>query len=282
MHVLKSDPVLRELEHMQVDGPGTVYLFFYDRQGHRGLGQNTTYVILTHVEETFSDWILCSAHFTVSFLPLVEAWQQAVAISDHQRLRGQAENPAPRIPVVTVGESNSSVQLVGSTHQQVGRLATTEETTDARPATRVGTACQCGRPPKSRDAAVGGEGSPPSSLDRGALDSDGYCTTNKTAGSQHRHRDHKGSRGKKQLAPARLDMPIFKSTNPGVEVTYILWHFDVNAFLKQYDEASMHPHIFASFHRYSSKWAHTLDEGKDISMQDLLMHMEKTFGNKCD
>ena len=25
-----------------------------------------------------------------------------------------------------------------------------------------------------------------------------------------------------------------------------------------------------------------LDEGKDISMQDLLMHMEKTFGNKCD
>ena len=31
MHVLKSDPVLRELEHMQVDGPGTAYLFFYDK-----------------------------------------------------------------------------------------------------------------------------------------------------------------------------------------------------------------------------------------------------------
>ena len=28
------------------------------------------------------------------------------------------------------------------------------------------------------------------------------------------------------------------------------------------------------------KWAHTLDEGKDIFVQDLLMHMEKTFGNK--
>ena len=24
-----------------------------------------------------------------------------------------------------------------------------------------------------------------------------------------------------------------------------------------------------------------LDEGKDISVRDLLMHMEKTFGNKC-
>ena len=39
MHVLKSDPVLRELEHVQVDGPGTAYLFFYDKQGHRGLEQ---------------------------------------------------------------------------------------------------------------------------------------------------------------------------------------------------------------------------------------------------
>ena len=44
----------------------------------------------------------------------------------------------------------------------------------------------------------------------------------------------------------------------------------------------MHPHIFASLHRYPSKWVHTLDEGKDISVQDLLMHMEKMFGNKHD
>ena len=33
LHVLKSDLVLRELEHMQVDGPGTAYLFFYNKQG---------------------------------------------------------------------------------------------------------------------------------------------------------------------------------------------------------------------------------------------------------
>ena len=41
----------------------------------------------------------------------------------------------------------------------------------------------------------------------------------------------------------------------------------------------MHPHIFANLHRYPSKWAHT---GKDILVQDLLMHMEKMFGNKHD
>ena len=63
---------------------------------------------------------------------------------------------------------------------------------------------------------------------------------------------------------------------------YTLWQFKMDAFLEQYDEASMHPHIFASLCRYPGKWAHTLDEDKDISVQDLLMHMEKTFGNKRD
>ena len=31
MHVLEGNPVLRELEHVQVDGLGTAYLFFYDK-----------------------------------------------------------------------------------------------------------------------------------------------------------------------------------------------------------------------------------------------------------
>ena len=60
MHVLKSDPVLRELEHVQVDGPGTAYLFFYNKQGHRGLRQDTMHAIQTHVEEAFRvDHVLC-------------------------------------------------------------------------------------------------------------------------------------------------------------------------------------------------------------------------------
>ena len=106
MHVLNNDLVLRELEHMQVDGPGTAYLFFYDKQDHRGLGQDTTYAIQAHVEEAFSEWISCSTHFAISLLPLVEAWQWAVTTSDCRRLRSQAENPTPRIPVVTAGESD--------------------------------------------------------------------------------------------------------------------------------------------------------------------------------
>ena len=37
MHLLKGDPALRDLEHIQVDGPGTAYLFFFNKQGHKGL-----------------------------------------------------------------------------------------------------------------------------------------------------------------------------------------------------------------------------------------------------
>ena len=85
MHVLKSDPVLSELEHMQVDGPGTAYLFLYDKQGCQGLRQDTVHAIRTHVEEAFSEWISHSPHFTISLFPLMEAWWQVVAASDRPK-----------------------------------------------------------------------------------------------------------------------------------------------------------------------------------------------------
>ena len=67
---------------------------------------------------------------------------------------------------------------------------------------------------------MGGGGLPPSSPDRGVLDSDGYSTVSETAGHWHRCRGHRGSREKKRLVPGRLDMPIFKLTDTGTEVTY--------------------------------------------------------------
>ena len=180
--------------------------------------------------------------------------------------------------MVNAGKSDSSVQLVGSAPQQAGRSSTVEEMAKARLATHAGAAHPHRWPPKSQCTVVGGGGSPPSSPDRGAPNSNGYSTAIETTGHQHRCRDHRGSREKKLLVPARLDMPIFKSTDPGVEVMYTLWQFNMDAFLEQYDEASMCPHIFG----YPGKWACTLDESKDISVQDLLMHMEKMFGNKHD
>ena len=101
-------------------------------------------------------------------------------------------------------------------------------------------------------------------------------------GCRCRCRGCRGSRERKWLVPVRLDMLIFKSTNQGVEVTYTLWRFNIDALLEQYAGASMHPHIFASLWGYPGKWACMLDEGKDISVWDLLMHMERAFGNKRD
>ena len=40
LHILKGDPTLRDLEHVKVDGLGTAYLFFYDKQDCRGLMQD--------------------------------------------------------------------------------------------------------------------------------------------------------------------------------------------------------------------------------------------------
>ena len=57
MHILKGDPALRDLEHVQVDGPGAAYLFFFDKQGCRGLKHDATQALRMHVAEAFSEWI---------------------------------------------------------------------------------------------------------------------------------------------------------------------------------------------------------------------------------
>ena len=67
---------------MQVDGPCTAYLFFYDKQGHQGMGQDATDAVRTHLEEAFLEWISCSAHFSISLLQLMEVWWRSVAASD--------------------------------------------------------------------------------------------------------------------------------------------------------------------------------------------------------
>ena len=179
------------------------------------------------------------------------------------------------MPVGAAQEYDSSSQLVGSAPQQARRASRVGEVTEARLMTCMGAGRLHRRPPKSQCTTV-----PPQT--GGAPDSNGYSTASETAGHQHRCRGRRGSRERKRLAPMRLDMPIFKSIDPGAEVMYMLWRFDVDAFLEQYDEASMCPHIFTSLRGYLGKWAHMLDEGKDISVWDLLMYMEKTFGNKRD
>ena len=65
------------------------------------------------------------------------------------------------------------------------------------------------------------------------------------------------------------------------DVTYEIWCFNVQGWLDQYDEVSMHPHIFGSLQGYPSKWAHSLPGGMNILLDELLRCMDRTFGNVC-
>ena len=58
MHVLKSDPILRDLKQVQVDGPRMAYLFFYNKQGRHSCTQETAQVTRTHVLRV--DLLLCT------------------------------------------------------------------------------------------------------------------------------------------------------------------------------------------------------------------------------
>ena len=128
LHVLKGDPTLRDLEHVQVDGPSMVYLFSYDKQGCRGLKCDATQALQMHLAEAFSEWISCSVHFVVIPLPLVKGWQQAMATSDRCCQRSRAEYPDHPVPNLISSESDSTPLLVGSTPPSAAWMGQVEET----------------------------------------------------------------------------------------------------------------------------------------------------------
>ena len=105
-HVLKSDPALRELEHVQVNSPGLAYLFFYDRHGCRGLTKEAALAICSHIAEAFAECIGRSAHFDAVPLLLDEGCQHATAAQEkhRQHIRTQEQ---PGLPIHTTGSGSS-------------------------------------------------------------------------------------------------------------------------------------------------------------------------------
>ena len=79
-----------------------------------------------------------------------------------------------------------------------------------------------------------------------------------------------------------LDMPIFKLTDPNVDITYTLWRFNVQGLLDQYQEESMMPHIYASLRGYPGRWVHSLEDGPNLTMTELLECMDHAFGEMCE
>ena len=112
-HVLKSDPALRELEHVQVDSPGLAYLFFYDRHGDQGLMKVAALAMHSHIADAFVEWIGRSAPFDVVPLLLEEGCQHATTAQERCRqcIRPQEQ---PTLPIHSMRSASSgSLQLVG-------------------------------------------------------------------------------------------------------------------------------------------------------------------------
>ena len=279
LHVLKSDPTLRDLKHIQVDGPGMFYLFFFDKQGCQRLTLEATHTMRTDVGEAFSEWISHSVHFAVSPMPLAEGWHHMMAASERHRQWSWVEYPGRPVLNLASSKSNSNPLLVGSVpschckNRSSGRH-------------RVWRGCKGAYklPMRKASQAQTGKGvsrklTPPSSTDRGGADSDGYSTVSEVpSGRHHRRRRQNG----KYLAPMHLDMPIFKSTDPNADVTYTLWRFDVQGWLDQYQEESMMPHIYTSLQGYPGRWVCMLEEGGNITVPELLEHMDRAFSEMCD
>ena len=158
-----------------------------------------------HVVEAFSEWISHSAHFVIIPLLLAESWQQAVAASDRCHQRSRAEYPDYPVPNLISSESDSMPLLVGSALPSAVQMGQVEEIGGGC-TPRVPTSQPSGRPHKTCPVKDGAGNSPPSSPERGGVDSDGYSMVSE---AQSTHHCRRRQWGKKWLAPACLDMSIF-------------------------------------------------------------------------
>ena len=181
---------------------------------------------------------------------------------------------------MTRSTSSGSLQLVGG----VPPVSEAQEETAEQETPRVNVARlhrqQTKAQPTPGGGGEGGGGSPPSSPEcPGGADSDDYSTASESGGGC-RHR--RCQQTKRRLAPARLNLPIFCSTDANADVTYEIWCFNVERWLDHYDEVSMHPHTFGSLQGYPGKWARSLPGGMNILLDESLRHMDCTFGNVHD
>ena len=111
--MLKNDPAMGDLKHVEVDGPGQAYLFFYDRHGYRGLPKEEALAMCSHIADAFVEWIWRSAHFDAVPLLLEAGQQRVVAVQEkHQQRVRPLEEPVLPVPANESTSSGSS-QLVG-------------------------------------------------------------------------------------------------------------------------------------------------------------------------
>ena len=245
--------------------------------GVEGLTKEAALAIHSHLADTSAEWIGRSRHFEAVPLLIEEGHHCMMAAQDRCRQHIQTqEQPSLLTHAAGTASSGSSLQLVGRAPPiPEGKDGGIEQ---EMPRASVGRLRRC--PTKVRLMPGGRACSSPPSLPEcpGGADSDDYSTDSESGGG---HRHQRCWKVERRLAPARLYLPVFWSTDANADVTYELWHFDVQGWLDQYDEVSMHPHIFGSLQGYPGKWACSLPGGMNIPLDELLRHMDHTFRNMC-
>ena len=221
----------------------------------------------------FAQSILRSAHFAAIVIPLTEGRHLASVAANrhHQRLRMDPQGPALGAPFSS--KSDVGPVLVGSTHPTpVGRERGAKgEKVPTAPSSRPR-----GRPPKKVHPVKGAPAnSPPSLPNRGGADSDATSMVSETS---YHSRPWQRDRREKCFVPAKLDLPIFKSTDSSTDVMYMIWRFDIQSWLEQYTKESMMPHIYASLRGYPGHWVCSLEGGEHLTLTELLQHMDRAFG----
>ena len=114
MHILKNDPALRDLGYVQVDNPGTAYLFFLDKQCHCGLSAEAAEMLGAHLPVAFSEWISCSAQFAAVTIPPSEERHLASVAANRRRQRLRTDPQEPALSALFSSESDVGPVLVGS------------------------------------------------------------------------------------------------------------------------------------------------------------------------
>ena len=166
------------MEYVQVDNPGTTYLFFLDKQCCHGLSAEAAETLGAYLPGAFFEWILHSAHFVAATIPLTEGRHLVSAAANrcHQRLRTDPQGPTLGAPFSS--ESDVGPVLVGSTPPTpVGR----ERGAEGEKVPMALASRPRGRPPKkAHPVKEAPANSPPSLPDRGGADSDATSMVSET------------------------------------------------------------------------------------------------------
>ena len=200
-----------------------------------------------HLPVAFSKWISRSAHFAAIAIPLSEGRRLASVAANRCRQRLRMDPQGPKLGAPFSNESDVGPVLVGSAPPTpVGRGR--ERGAKGEKVPMAQSSRPRGRPLKKACPVKGvPASSPPSLPNRGGADSDAMSTVSEVS---YRYQLQQRHRREKCLAPAKLDLPIFMSTDSSTDITYTIWRFDVQSWLEQYTERSMKPHIYVTLRGY--------------------------------